>query len=77
MWVLGRGRGRRAGAGRKANHLKRLVIRPADLPMFSPEEFLEAIASKLSLAAPDSPHHQIESDTAIEGEGVDVGATND
>jgi hypothetical protein len=44
MWVLGRGRGRRAGAGRKANHLKRLVIRPADLPMVSPEEFLEAIA---------------------------------
>jgi hypothetical protein len=47
---VGRG-GRRVGAGRKPNHLKRLGIRHADLVRLSPEELhsLEVIARKLAL----------------------------
>jgi hypothetical protein len=64
---VGRG-GRRPGAGRKPNHVKRLVIRAGDLAKLSPEEiqFLAAIARKLALPASDGPHNQKESNTAIE-----------
>jgi hypothetical protein len=64
---VGRG-GRRPGAGRKPNRLKRLGIRHVDLIRLSPEEIqaLEAIARKLAAPAPDGPHNQIESKQAIE-----------
>jgi hypothetical protein len=64
---MGRG-GPRPGAGRKANHLKRLGIRHADLIRLSPEELhaLDAIARKLALPVPDAPLNQTESNTAIE-----------
>jgi hypothetical protein len=50
---VGRG-GRRPGAGRKPNHLKRFVIRAGDLVRLSQQEiqFLDTIARKL---APDTP----------------------
>ncbi len=63
---MGRG-GRRPGAGRKPNALKRLVIRAGDLARLSPEEiqFLDAITCKL---APDASVNQTESNTAIKAE---------
>ena len=72
---MGRG-GRRPGAGRKPNQLKRIVIRAGDLSKLSPEEtqFLEAIARKLALPAPDGPHNQKESNTAIEDAELDCGS---
>ena len=64
---MGRG-GRRPGAGRKPNRLKCLVIRAGDLARLSLEEiqFLDAIARKLALPAPDGPQNQTESNIAIE-----------
>jgi hypothetical protein len=61
---MGRG-GRRSGAGRKPNALKRFVIRAGDLARLSQEEiqFLDTIARKL---APDAPQNQKESKPAIE-----------
>jgi hypothetical protein len=70
---MGRG-GRRPGAGRKPNALKRLVIRAADLIRLSPEELraLDAIARKL---APDAPQNQKESNTAIKAVGMESEST--
>ena len=70
---MGRG-GRRPGAGRKPNHLKRLVIRAVDLARLSPEEiqFLNAIARKLSAPAQNGPHNQIESKPAIKADSAGV-----
>jgi hypothetical protein len=64
---MGRG-GRRPGAGRKPNRLKRLVIRAGDLARLSREEiqFLEAIARKLAAFSPDAHRNQTESKPAIE-----------
>jgi hypothetical protein len=61
---VGRG-GRRPGAGRKPNRVKRLVIRAGDLARLSQQEiqFLNTIARKLS---PDAPQNQTESKPAIE-----------
>ena len=61
---VGRG-GRRPGAGRKPNRLKRFVVRAGDLARLSHEEiqFLDTIARKL---APDAPQNQKESNRAIE-----------
>ena len=69
---MGRG-GRRPGAGRKPNHLKRLVIRAGDLARLSREEiqFLDAIVRKLALPAQDAPGNQIESKPALEAEVVE------
>jgi hypothetical protein len=69
---MGRG-GRRPGAGRKPNNLKRLVIRAVDLARLSREEirFLNAIARKLALPAQDGPHNQTKSNTAIKAEEVE------
>jgi hypothetical protein len=69
---MGRG-GRRPGAGRKRNPLKRLVIRAGDLIRLSPEELqaLDAIARKLAVPSPDGPQNQTESKPAtIDAEGV-------
>ncbi len=60
--------GRRQGAGRKPNRLKRLVIRAGDLARLSPGEiqFLDAIVRKLAVLAQDAPGNQTESKPAIE-----------
>jgi hypothetical protein len=69
--------GRRPGAGRKPNPLKRLVIRYADLIRLSPEDLqsLDGIARKLAVPAPDGPYNQIESKPAIEVEAMESEAT--
>jgi hypothetical protein len=74
---MGRG-GRRPGAGRKANPLKRLVIRAGDLLRLSPDELqaLEAIARKLELSAPDASVNQTESKPAIETEVMESDSAN-
>ena len=71
--------GRRPGAGRKRNNLRRIVIRSGDLARLSPEEiqFLSAIARKLRALAPDTPQNQTKSNTAAEAveavsEAIDV-----
>ena len=67
--------GRRPGAGRKPNYMKRLAGAAALLARRDPrlaalteEEFyaLEGILKKLCNAAPDAPQNQIESNKAIE-----------
>jgi hypothetical protein len=69
---VGRG-GRRPGAGRKPNHLKRLGIRYADLIRLSKEDLkaLDAIARKLAVPSPDASVNQTESKPAIEAVVVD------
>jgi hypothetical protein len=64
---MGRG-GRRPGAGRKPNRLRRLVISAGDLLRLSPEELrtLKAIARKLAVPSPDASVNQKESNRAIE-----------
>ena len=65
---MGRG-GRRPGAGRKPNGLKRLVLRAGDLARLSPAEiqFLNAITRKL---AQNAPGNQKQSKPAIAAEQV-------
>jgi hypothetical protein len=72
---MGRG-GRRAGAGRKPNPLKRLVIRAGDLLRLSPDELrtLKAIARKLAVPSPNASVNQIESKPAIEAEVMASGS---
>ena len=69
---MGRG-GRRPGAGRKPNHLKRIVIRSGDLARLSQDEIrlLNGIAQKLATPVQDGPGNQIESKPAIEAEIVE------
>ena len=69
---MGRG-GRRPGAGRNPNALKRLVIRAADLIRLSPEELqaLEVITRKLAPA----PQNQKESNRAIKAVGMESEST--
>jgi hypothetical protein len=68
---MGRG-GRRVGAGRKPNPLRRLGIRRTDLIRLSPDELrtLKAIARKLALPSPDTSVNQTESNRAIKAEVV-------
>lgn len=72
---MGRG-GKRPGAGRKPNGLKRLVIRACDLARLSPEEIqlLDCIAQKIAAPLPDTRRNQKESKPAIEAEVVASGA---
>jgi hypothetical protein len=70
--------GRRPGAGRKPNYLKRLAgaavllaRRDPRLAALTEQEFhtLEGILRKLRIASPDDPQNQTESNTAIRNEG--------
>ena len=74
---MGRG-GRRPGAGRKPNRLKRLVIRAGDLARLSPEEiqFLDAITRKLAVLAQNTPGNQKESKPATKVMSVAPSAEN-
>lgn len=60
--------GRRPGAGRKRNNLRRIVLRAGDLARLSREEiqFLDAITRKLAVSSQDAPGNQKESEPAIE-----------